>query len=104
MAVIVYETQLPELVHEKADTWPRRPDDFRQCLLADLHGDRLGAAFLAEIRQQEQRARQALLARVEEMVGEVLLGAAGARQQMGDEPFTEGRLIEARPSREPGRE
>jgi hypothetical protein len=93
VAVVLDETQFSEFVHELADTRPRRSDDFRQCLLADFHGDWLWTAFLAEIRQEQQRGRQALFARIENLVGQVLLRAAGAGQQMSDEPLAEARLV-----------
>ena len=54
---------------------------------------RLRPALLAEIRQEKQRAGQALFARVEELVDEVLLDPAVAGQQMGGEQLAEGRLV-----------
>ena len=64
-AIVVDQTQLPELVHEKTDARPGGPDHLSQRLLADFRDDRLGFAFLAEIRQQQEQPRQALLARIE---------------------------------------
>src|SRR5947209_16391176 len=93
VAVIVDEAQLPELVHEGVYPGPGRADNFRQRLLADLRGDRLRRAFLAEVGEEKERAGQTLLARIEQLVGEVLLDAAVARQQMGHEQLAEGGLV-----------
>ena len=76
MAVVVDKAQLPELVHEMTDPRVRRADDLCQRLLADLGRDRLRAAFLAEIGEHEEGPGQALFARVEQLVDQVLLDAA----------------------------
>ena len=59
--IIIDEAQLPEFVHEEADPGSRCPDHFRERLLTNFCGDRLGPAFLAEVGKQEERAGQALL-------------------------------------------
>src|SRR5882757_4112769 len=92
MAVVLDEAQLPEFVHELADTGTCRADDLSQCLLADRGGDRLRPAVLTEIRKNEQRTCKALFARVEELVDEVLLDPAVAGQQVGHEQLAKRRL------------
>jgi hypothetical protein len=57
--IIADEAQPAKLVHEIADPGSRGPDHFSQCFLTDVHADRLRAAFLAEIREQQQQPRQA---------------------------------------------
>ena len=74
------EAQLPEFVHEKADSRARRANDLGQGLLADPMRNRLRPTFLAEIRQEEQRPRQPLFARIEELIDQILLGTAVAGQ------------------------
>jgi hypothetical protein len=76
VAVVLDEAQSPELVHEVADPGPRRADDLGQRRLADRRRDRLRPAVLAEIRQQQEGSCQPLLARIEELVDQVLLDAA----------------------------
>jgi hypothetical protein len=68
-------------------------DDFCQHLLADRGCDRLWTAFLAEIGQQEERAGQALFARVEQLIDQVRLNVAIARQQVSHEQLAQGRLV-----------
>src|SRR6202043_3096555 len=63
LAVIANESELAKLVHEKADAGARGADHFCQRLLADMGRDRLRGAFLAEICQQQEKAREPLLAR-----------------------------------------
>src|SRR4030088_2839851 len=92
MAVVLDEPHLPEFFHELADTGTCRADDLSQCLLADRGGDRLRPAVLTEIRKNEQRSCEALFARVEELVDEVLLDPAVAGQQVGHEQLAKRRL------------
>src|SRR5258708_33963376 len=70
IAVVPDEAQFPELVHEGVHARPGRADDLRQRLLADLRRDWLRCAVLAEVSEQEKRAGQALLARIEQLIGE----------------------------------
>src|SRR6267154_4750111 len=93
MAVVADESQLPELVHEGVNAGTGRADDLRQRLLADLRGDRLRRAFLAEIRQGEQRPSESLFARIEELIDQVGLDAAVADQQVSHEQLAEGGLV-----------
>jgi hypothetical protein len=51
VTVVVDEAQLPELVHEMADTRARSADDLGQRFLADRRRNRLRPALLAEVRQ-----------------------------------------------------
>jgi hypothetical protein len=93
LAVVLDETQLPELVQEVAHPRPRRTDHLRQRLLADLGRDRLRAAFLAEIRQQQEKPGEALFAGVEQLIDQVLFHPAVAREQVKHEPFGEPGLL-----------
>jgi hypothetical protein len=56
--------QPAKLVHELIDARARRADNLGERLLADLGEDRLRATFLSEIREQEKRPRQPILAPV----------------------------------------
>ncbi len=71
-AVVIDKTQLPELVHEMADPRPGGAHHLRQVFLIDSGKDTLGAAFLAEMSQQQEDPRQTLLAGVEKLVDEIL--------------------------------
>jgi hypothetical protein len=54
VAVVVDQAELAELVHELTDARPCGANHLRQCLLADIRGDWLRRAFLAEMRQQQK--------------------------------------------------
>jgi hypothetical protein len=82
MTVVVDQAQLSKLVHEKAHARSCRTDHLRQCPLTDLRYDWLGPTFLAKIRQQQKGPRQALLARVEQLIHQVRLDPDGARQEI----------------------
>src|SRR5665647_277919 len=62
--VVVDQAEPPKFIHEEADARPRGADDLRKGLLVYFLQDWRGliGRFLAEIRQQQQRSRQALFA------------------------------------------
>jgi len=76
LAIIADETELAEFVHEEADAGTGGADHLRQYFLADLNLDRPRAAFLAEVRQQQQKPRQPFLARIEQLIDQVGFNAA----------------------------
>ena len=65
MAVVIDETKFAKLVHEMAHAGSGGADHLRQCFLTNVRTDRLRAAFLPEIREQQQHARKPPLARIE---------------------------------------
>ena len=93
LAVIADEAELAEFVHEEADAGTGGADHLRQCFLAHLNLDRMQAAFLAEVGQQQQKPRQPLLARIEKLVDQVRFDSVVARQQVRHEEFGEARLV-----------
>src|SRR5579862_1774237 len=92
LAVVIDKPQFAELVHEKTHARSRGADHVRQCFLTDFRQDRLGAACLAKIRQEEERSRKALLAGIEKLIDEVGFDTAVAGQKVGDEQLGKGRL------------
>ena len=64
-----------------------------RCLLADLRDHRFRFPFLAEIGQQQQKPRQALFARIEQLVDEIFFDANVAGQQMRDKERGKDRLV-----------
>jgi len=70
-SIVVDKAQLAKLVHEEAHSGAGRSDHLRQRLLSDARDDRFRLALLAEIGQQQQHARQAFLARIEELIDEI---------------------------------
>jgi hypothetical protein len=56
----------------------------RQCLLADFRYNWLRPTFLAKIRQQQKNPCQAFLARIEQLIDQVLLDATVAGQEVRD--------------------
>ena len=71
-AVVLDETELVELDHEGAHARPGGADHLRERLLAFLRYDPLWPSLLAEVRHQEERSCQTLLARIEELIDQVL--------------------------------
>jgi hypothetical protein len=65
-AVIFNEAQLPKLVHEETHPGSRRPDHFGQGFLTHPGHDELMLPVFAEASQQQQNARQPLLAGIEQ--------------------------------------
>ena len=63
--------ELPEPVHEEADTRACRTDHLGERFLTDLDGDRLALRLVAGLPQQEKDAGQTLFAGIEQMVDEV---------------------------------
>ena len=81
LPVVIDQTQFPEFVHEVADARSRGANHARERLLADLPDDRLRNAALVEICQQEKRACQAPLARIEQLIDQVFLDPERAGQR-----------------------
>src|ERR1700694_5117441 len=92
-AVIFNKTEFAELVHEKVHSGACRSDNLGKSFLAHLGNYLLGFAFFSEVGQEEQDSRQPFLARVEELVHEVLLDADIAREDVCQEKFGEFRLV-----------
>ena len=92
-AVVADEPQFAEFVHEEAHAGACGADHLGQRLLAHLGDDRLGSAFLAEIRQEKKSPRQTLLARIEELIDQILFDPDRARQEMGKEHLGESGLV-----------
>ena len=92
-AVVLDEPELAELVHKKAHARPRRSNHFGERLLANLRYDRLGPPLLAEVRHQQEQSRQTLLARIKQLVDQVLLDARVPSQDVGQEHLGELRFL-----------
>src|ERR1700745_3378862 len=97
VSVVVYVTQLPKLIHEVAHAGARRADHVCERLLAHLGDYRLLLSVLAEIRPQEQSARQPLLAGIKQLVDQVFLHADRASQKVRRESFGEIWLLAEHP-------
>ncbi len=89
LAVVLDEAQFPEFVHEKIDPGPRRANHLRQHLLRYFGQHLLRMALRAIAREQQERARQAFLGRVEELVYQVLLDSYVSRKHISDEAVGE---------------
>ena len=71
------------------------PDHLGERLLRQFRQHPLGRVFLAVAREQQQRAGEPLLARVEELIDEVLFDADVAREHVRDESVGElGMLVQ----------
>src|SRR5690606_21011636 len=71
-AVVFDESQLAELVHEKIHTRTRRAHHLGKRLLREFRQRSLGLIVAAVPGEQQQGAGQALLARIEQLVDQVL--------------------------------
>src|SRR5450631_566198 len=87
MAVIINKAQLPKFVHEKTHAGSRRADHLRQCLLADFRYDWLRSTFLAKIRQKQKDPGQPFLARIEQLINQILLYTKVSSQEVRDKQF-----------------
>jgi hypothetical protein len=97
--VVADEAQLAKLVHEVADSGSRGAYHFRQCFLTDVGTDRLCAALIAKIREQQEQPCKSPFARIEELVDEVLLNQSAGPQTWGTAApvvSTTGSLIHGR--------
>src|SRR5436309_12002613 len=74
-AVVFDEAELTELVHEEVHPRPRGADHFGEHFLRELRQDALWRVLLSIACQKEQRPGETLLARIEQMVDEILLDA-----------------------------
>ena len=80
MTVVVgYEAKLLELVHELTDARSCRSDDLGQRFPVDLHRDWLQHCFLADVRKNEKRSREAAFARIEKLIDQPLSCRDGTR-------------------------
>ncbi len=82
VAVVVDEAELAELVHERIDPGSCGADHLGQGLLTNLRENGCGFALAAEVGQEQKCSRQALFARVEQLVDQILLDPGVARQEM----------------------
>jgi hypothetical protein len=54
VAVVVYKTMLPELLHKAADPRPGCADHLCQAILTDSGNHKLGSVFLAIMSEQQE--------------------------------------------------
>jgi hypothetical protein len=66
-AGVIDEAELAESVHEKTDPRPGGADHLGQGFLADLGDHRLRRSLFTDIGQSEQKPRQALFTRCEQL-------------------------------------
>ena len=84
VTVVINKTQFPKSVHEMAHAGPCRANHLRECLLADFRYNWLRPTFFAKIRQKEKDPRQPFLARIEQLIDQVLLDTTVAGQEVRD--------------------
>ncbi len=88
-AVVIDKAKFSELVHEMADTRACCTDHLSEVFLVNAGEYRFCPAFLAEMSEQQKNTGQSLLARVEELIHQVLFVPDVARKQVGEEKFRE---------------
>ncbi len=81
-AIVIDEAQFTEFIHERAHPRSRRANHFRERLLADLCNDWLRFTLLAEVREKKKSPRQALFARIEQLIDEVRFNSDIPSQKM----------------------
>jgi hypothetical protein len=80
-ATVTDEAKVPELVHKLAYARAGCADHIRQGFLTEFPYDWLWLAFLAEIREEKEEAHKSLLARIEQLIDQVLFNPTVAGQQ-----------------------
>ena len=88
-AVVVDEAELAELVHEEIYAGAGGAYHFGEGFLRNFGQRFLRIARGAVTRQQQQSAREALLAGIEELVDQIFFDADVARQHVSDEAVRE---------------
>ena len=78
--IVFDESQFAEPVHEKAHARSGRADHLRQGFLTEPSHDRLRLSLLAEICKQKEKSSKALLARIKQLVDQVLFNSTVPRQ------------------------
>jgi len=84
-AVVFDEPELPEFVHEEIDARTRGSHHTRQCLLRDFRQHTLRLILFPIPRQQQQRPRQSLFTRIEQLIDQILFHPDVMRQHIRDE-------------------
>ena len=79
----VYESLLPESIHEQIDSRARGPDHLRQNLVAQDGNLNSRWAFFTQVRQPQEHARQSLFRRGSQQVRHVILIVLDAGLQIG---------------------
>src|ERR1700730_8086197 len=85
MPVVADEAQLAKLVHEMADSGSGGADHLCQRFLTDVGTDRLRAAFLTEIGEQQKQPRKPPLKQIEQLINQDLLDPAVPGQEIRHE-------------------
>jgi hypothetical protein len=93
VAVVLDKSELPKLVHEEIDVSAAGADHFGERFLIDLGYDRIRPLFLAIIRQDQQKSRQTLFGRVEQLINQVLLHPNVAFHQIRGEELGELMIV-----------
>src|ERR1700733_16183510 len=81
-AVVVNETQFPELIHKRADTRTGCSDHLGQRFLADLGNVGFGFAVIAVMGNQQKRPRQTFFTRVEKLIDQVRFNSNRAQKHV----------------------
>src|ERR1035441_4600786 len=80
-SLVTDKAKFPKAIHEEADTRACRAYHLRQGLLGDLGNQRLGFPRLTKLRHQQEYARQALLAVIEQLIDQIGLRPHAMRKQ-----------------------
>src|ERR1700686_3506785 len=82
-AIVVFnEAEFPEFIHEKIDPGTRCPDHPRQHLLRYFGKHFFRVVSLAVPSEQKKSARQSFLARVKELIDQILLNSDVPRKHI----------------------
>jgi len=92
-AVVLNEAELSEFVHEKIEPRACWADHLCQRFLRYFGEQSVGLVFLAVTGKQQKRAGEPLLARVEQLVDQVLLDSNVPCQHESDEPVGKVMLL-----------
>src|SRR6202521_4617454 len=88
-AIVSNEAQFLEFIHEKIDPGARCPDHPRQHLLRYFGKHLFRVGLLAVPSEQQKSARQSFLARVKELINQILLNSDVPRKHISHEAIRE---------------
>lgn len=92
------EAKLLELAHKDVHMWACGPDHFSNDLLRKVRQLASARTPLVAVGKYEQQVRQALLARIQELFGQIGFETDVARKEMPDESIPESRLRMEQPN------
>ena len=81
-SIVADEAAFSKLIHKETYARPGRTDHFSQRPLTQNNRDRMCDPLFAEIREKQEKPCESSFARIEELVDQIVLNPAIARQEI----------------------